>query len=878
MEGLEFMTRSERKIGKYVISYLTIILVIFSIVYVTVRISGYMYMFGGIGADTYAGQLPSLAYAKHLLSDIKLFDFEFGLGMSTTGAISNILDPFNWPCFFFSDYNLDYGIFIGTFLRYLCLAYYAYKYIGIKKIENWPRVICSLMIVFCGWFVGWGQHYCIGTIFVAFIAILYYFECWLQKSSFVKLVLSVAFLAIISIYFCYMALIFLMFYYFISLYYSLISKRISVKKAIIHIIKTGCLMIGGICCAAFIFLSSFGDTVTSSRVTGTYPLSFSLATVKEYASIVFRMLSNSILGIETVFLGYGNYYESPYMYVSILAVLLIPLFLMSKNYLKKYWVSILITLFTFICVNFSSVIFNGFSTKTYRWTFVFVPVLVLVCGKVLSDPPLLERKKSIIAIALLWDITLVTYLFWIKYHYEPDRVICISYLVVFALLNVYVVVLFKFSNRKYLSGILFFLVAMDLGMNAYISVHERPLITQAYKNDSGYYDDTNEALEYLESIDSSFYRISKKYNIIDLNDSLIQHYNGEKVYTSLLSGAMWDMIDLFDLRVKQSNYLYGFDDKQILRNLTVGKYRFTLVPADYYGYKFIEKVGDVYIYENSNCSEFGTLYECIDLRSNIYGKDAYELQNILLEKCIIADEEYNEAISEFLRSDDDNLEISKKLIFENNNLDTSTYSIKEEFENKNPLLIQLTGENASGTIEIRINNPDKTGKKRIVVDSIPYTDINGYKTYYIDALNVSAIKIVSATGNVTQCKVYEVSGKELTEKIHDLNENHMIIDEFSDSYISGYVDSDDKKMLFIPVPYSNNWKVMVNGNEEKVYRADAGFMAVVLPKGHSEIKICYTPQYFYIGCMVSGVSLFILLVCSFFAKKKRRIDLQVDVN
>lgn len=39
------------------------------------------------------------------------------------------------------------------------------------------------MIVFSGWFVGWGQHYTFATIYVYFIMMLYYLEIWMQEKN-----------------------------------------------------------------------------------------------------------------------------------------------------------------------------------------------------------------------------------------------------------------------------------------------------------------------------------------------------------------------------------------------------------------------------------------------------------------------------------------------------------------------------------------------------------------------------------------------------------------------------------------------------------------------------------------------------------------------
>lgn len=107
-----------------------------------------------------------------------------GLGASTITYISSILcDPFDWPAFLFPSEKIYMGIYIGLVLKNVCVACYAYKYIGKKQIEGYPRIISSIMIVFSGWFVGWGQHYTFATIYVYFIMMLYYLEIWMQEKN-----------------------------------------------------------------------------------------------------------------------------------------------------------------------------------------------------------------------------------------------------------------------------------------------------------------------------------------------------------------------------------------------------------------------------------------------------------------------------------------------------------------------------------------------------------------------------------------------------------------------------------------------------------------------------------------------------------------------
>ncbi len=98
----------------------------------------------------------------------------------------------------------------------------------------------------------------------------------------------------------------------------------------------------------------------------------------------------------------------------------------------------------------------------------------------------------------------------------------------------------------------------------------------------------------------------------------------------------------------------------------------------------------------------------------------------------------------------------------------------------------------------------------------------------------------------------------------------MQVSKFSDTNIKADIECLEEKILFIPIPFNKNWNVFINGKSTKIYRADAGFMAVVLPKGNSEIIIKYEANHFYIGCFVSCISFIGLISVSIFTKLKKR--------
>ena len=86
------------------------------------------------------------------------------------------------------------------------------------------------------------------------------------------------------------------------------------------------------------------------------------------------------------------------------------------------------------------------------------------------------------------------------------------------------------------------------------------------------------------------------------------------------------------------------------------------------------------------------------------------------------------------------------------------------------------------------------------------------------------------------------------------------------------VERDRQNLVFFSVPYDEGWTATVNGKKAEIEKVNAGFMAVVVPKGISTIEFTYTTPGLSSGIAISVFALFILLVYimifKFFIKKK----------
>lgn len=844
---------------KHILFYTLTICLIYGITYIPILINHKMYMYLDIGADTYCNYWPSLSYIQSWLHDTTTWDMSLGLGASPIiqlcfwGA-----DPFNWIIFLFHPRLMYIGIFISLMFKYIVLAVVSWLYIQKMKISN-NYIFCTIAascIVFSGWFVGWGQHYHFATMYVFFIAALLMLERWLQDRKWLGFVIVVAYLCMMTPYYSYMVFLFLAIYYLFR--YFCINRKIAPKTFWQDGFKTAGLCLLAIGCSGILFLPAVEEMLNSPRIGGNYKLGLGISSIKELMSFVLRLFSNNIFGINEGFIGISNYYEAPFMYVGgVLGILIIPVLYYKRNCKKAYCVAAFLCLASVFLSTNTALIFNAFSAITYRWTFLYVPVVALGIGSSLEK---LKNKdidnNRIISYAFLSSflLMLVYAIYLFRRQIFPSR--DIFYTVIFTMLFLAVdyVILISDMKRKYLA--IYIVCIAELSLNAFWSVNRIGLISNNEVESMVYFDETNDAIEYLKETDTSFYRLSKRYAYTDLNDNMIQHYSGEKYYSSTLSPVYWNIEKMFDLRGKNSTYVKGFDDKQFLRDITCGKYMISPVNKDYYGYELVKCFGGKYLYINKNVLDFGILYDCYINATHFKELPDYEKGDITYQACILEDIDSAGCLSE----------IEENKLFEIHEVDytlncfENRVALSLEQQNNNPLLIEITTSNFAGTLSGIIYNSSDVNQ----ADISDYLNIemegNSTKYYLVDALHINEIIIEAPPENIVEIHIYEKNMEYIEKQIETLKETPFHIVEFRDSYIHGTTVTDKEKLLFVPIIYDKNWHVYINGEEQDVLTANAGFIAVIVPEGENDITIRYEAKSYRYGAISSLCSIFIIVI------------------
>jgi uncharacterized membrane protein YfhO len=90
------------------------------------------------------------------------------------------------------------------------------------------------------------------------------------------------------------------------------------------------------------------------------------------------------------------------------------------------------------------------------------------------------------------------------------------------------------------------------------------------------------------------------------------------------------------------------------------------------------------------------------------------------------------------------------------------------------------------------------------------------------------------------------------------------------NHLSGQIDLDAPSTLLLTIAYSPGWTATIDGNPVEVRRADTGFMAIDLPKGHSSVELNYLTPGLAEGLCVTGAAAVATAVLAVVLRRRAR--------
>ena len=537
--------------------------------------------------------------------------------------------------------------------------------------------------------------------------------------------------------------------------------------------------------------------------------------------------------------------------------------------------------YTFIAKVQPEAITNYFSKN------VFLPLLVLVVLGGLgfyaywTKSQKSQREKMILIGVTSVFIVIAFLLLKAGYLLTQVSLTVIAYLIVLLILN------FKLS--RFAVVIVSFVSILEFGYNAYLSQ-----VTLGYDNVNKFSDATVSVKRVTDNIqensDQKFYRIASDFGYSRTVPSLIS-YPGLSTFSSSLERSTMDHFAFMgDLGVNASTQysngtpltdaLYGvryfmsvknFDPKEMEDNPDkMYFYRFT----DRFDLKryFTEKVYEdkrYVVYKNPK--SFPLAYGTNVLVRNIkFGvNNAFANQNIILNSMEGHQKAKNDTIEYFKPLAFNAIE-TENVIEEKVNKETGEAIYKRADTSKDAIIRYRITPRTNYTYyfftpvslthkqdySVLLNGKWLTNNKSFTQRQIwQLTDQTENKETVIE------FRFRTDQIDMSNAGVYRADVDQIEQVLENRKKQGLKVTKFSNTHIVGNVSiTDNSKYMMTSIPYSDGWKVKVDGKFVQTSKAWNAFLAFPISKGNHKVEFVFRQKGVILGALLSIVSITYLVI------------------
>lgn len=575
--------------------------------------------------------------------------------------------------------------------------------------------------------------------------------------------------------------------------------------------------------------------------------------------------------------------------VCIVPILLIFLLFTIRIYKTRKSIFALITSILFIILNsnyFLGSLFNGFSAVQFRWNYG-VSLFLAIAISILLEEFLKQIEENKLCI---WDVIfsilagiimyiLLIYIF--KFNIRLNKIMLLALLlssVLFALIA-------KFHNNRFiLSTIIFLLFSCHclaiLSVEKNTFEHKIPLVNIAYlrmleNKDS----DINKALEYIDK--NKISQINRVYvcaydihdNKYPLNYMHTRKINNLYIYTSFQNKNQQNFEEKFEISpfYKNSGEVSGPSDRKNLYSLLNIDYIIckkntnkVIIPSSFSRAKDFNSIE---IYKNNYPHNFvhtvDNLYSEDDLSSNDYKDD------LIIDGAIVE----NNKIKKGRKTPKRPLSVKNDIELENLKQNKNIYQTIDK-NKRSKIIVKLNNDIVNPNKELNIsyfikpiNSSDSRYKingieKRIVSEDILYGR-RFYRNQVEIKPNANNEIIFDLDPNIKyEFKIFDIrltSEKSLKYSSLYSSKQNVNINLQKNSINIDYFNKENKKFMVLPIFVANGLELKVNNIDREIIKTNYGMVGFYLDNGKNNIEIIYKQPYFKTFCLISILSLIILL-------------------
>ncbi len=614
----------------------------------------YLYLFKDIGSDTVNDVFPTVVQRHDLFKEEGFTSWSFRQGMGNNMGTWFSINPFYWINLLAGKKALPYTM-IWTSVAYLGIAgLFCFQYLKTVGFSKYVVILGSILYVFSGYVMGVHSWYSYNGLIFAAPLMLWGTELLLKKNNPIVLPIAIYFLAgprLVTFGF------FLIVY---SFFRYVLENGWNWKGLILFWLKIGALSALGVTIASYFFGQTLMNMLGSSRISGeaskvaqtTETPVFALNSYLVNVTSILRTFATDMLGGAKDFKGYRNYLESPFYYVGLVSLLLIPqAFYHAKKWHKALFGGLL-AFWLMICIfPFFRYAYFLFVTDHFRSFCLHASLIFLFVA--LYGLNAIEKSGKVHLPTLL--LSLIGCLVLLNYPYFDDGRVNEGLQMA---ANVFLIAsaasLFVMSRPKFKFvglGLLMVIVVVELATFNHHVTHDRDPITKSeYKAGALYGDSSVDALKQIKEKDPGFYRIQKDFASspaihYSLNDAMVQGFFSTPTYRSINKQSYLDFLVATDMmeagNVAKTKWIQGLRDRPILQYVASVKY---ILREDngsdltQRGYSQWGAVENVRIFENPYFIPFGFTYDQFVTESAFRELDRNKKDISLVQAAVIPDE------------------------------------------------------------------------------------------------------------------------------------------------------------------------------------------------------------------------------------------------
>ncbi|MDO4616820.1 MAG: YfhO family protein [Lachnospiraceae bacterium] len=866
-----------------------------------------LFMFRDIGSDTaeqYLMQYSSIV--NHVRNgNLSLWDFTNGFGTSMYQL--NLFNPSLWLLYLAGmiagPQVMAYGLIYLHLLLLILAGWMAWRYLSCFSFPFEAKLIAAYLYAFNGYLTVWGQHYQFSMMLVYLPLLLSLLERSMQKRKFSPaVVICTACMMLCTYYLSYMVLLFCAMYVPVRL---IMTRRDGLKGFILPLLLHGLSLLLGVFMGILNLLPSYALIfgVSGRMGSDTSLLQRCMDALKPwpnqsyYRTLVKRLLSSTLEGVSGGdYTGHANFYEAPNLFFSGLMLLLLVQFVLCIFFNRResirnrlMHILVLAAAAFSLCIGLGSMVFNAFSAPFCRHTFLLMPLFALLTAYMLTV--IIEEHRFSILGAL---IVLVPAEIICAHRYMAAATVTLTFRLNALILAVCMILmalfLYLISRRKEGKNfaVLYTLLCLVIGLNVTADTYTTASKRGISKGDSEYaeamYGSDWQALQdYLLDHDGDFYRLEKDYQAGSVTmDSAGQYYRGISTYNSTSNRYVLEFLDkavpelyyinsahwTFRQITDESDYASLFGIKYVVS-------RSELPPASCY--ELETSFGDLNLYRNTEWTSFASFYT--ETLANHDFETSEKLLNtdaLLKDYLLLDDEEMGvevnntaEILDEYVLTENSTLSISPEL--EPDEDGKYSWQQPEIYLPFNRAVTEEDGEIivrflacVNGSYDLQIRTTEELyNYKTVTVTGGQPAEVTmqlpaGCDGLYIHNWNPDLITSLS------DFRFYTAP----SENAADPDAEIVVTDTYNDSYLLCQAEVSESGYLFFPIPYENGWTITVDGQQQKILRADYGFSAVKITSGSHEIILDYQQPLLDEALLISAAAWIIFLILVVLQKLK----------